>query len=136
MTQARPATASGAAGALLAELAGDRSIATRLMIVVAHPDDETIGIGGQLRRLRDVSLLHVTDGAPRDGEDAGRHGFAALADYAAARRQELAEALAAGDAAAAESCAELAHGGLATPPGSRRPNSACRTRRPFSTSPG
>jgi LmbE family N-acetylglucosaminyl deacetylase len=70
----------------------------RLLIVVAHPDDETIGLGAQLRRLCDAQLLHVTDGAPRDGEDAGAHGFATLADYAETRRRELAAALAAGEA--------------------------------------
>ena len=87
-----------AARALLAELAGHGPILARMLVVVAHPDDETIGLGAQLCRLRDALLLHVTDGAPRDGEDARRHGFAALADYAAARRRELAAALIAGDA--------------------------------------
>src|SRR5205085_11657412 len=43
-------------------------------------------------------LVHVTDGAPRDGRDAAAYGFAALADYAAARRAELAAALAMGRA--------------------------------------
>ena len=37
------------------------------MIVVAHPDDETIGLGAQLGRFDDALLVHVTDGAPRDG---------------------------------------------------------------------
>ena len=44
--------------------------------------------------------MHVTDGAPRDGHDARRHGFADLADYAAARRRELGAALIAGEAGA------------------------------------
>ncbi len=80
-------------------LTAEGPILVRLLIVVAHPDDETIGLGAQLRRLRDALLLHVTDGAPRDGEDARRHGFADPADYAAARRRELAAALIAGEAA-------------------------------------
>ena len=56
------------------------------MIVVAHPDDETIGLGAQLGRFEDALLVHVTDGAPRDGDDARNYGFASVADYAAARR--------------------------------------------------
>lgn len=92
------AAPSGSGQGLLAALAGDRPIQARLLIVVAHPDDETIGIGAQLGRLRDTLLVHVTDGAPRDGEDWRHHGFAAAADYAAARRRELAAALVAGEA--------------------------------------
>ncbi|MDQ4136111.1 MAG: PIG-L family deacetylase [Pseudomonadota bacterium] len=65
----------------------------RTAIVLAHPDDETIGIGGQLGRLQDVTLVHVTDGAPRNGA-AQRHGFATADAYAAARRQELRAAMA------------------------------------------
>lgn len=90
---------SGPGCALLAEVAGDGPIGARLLIVVAHPDDETIGTGAQLWRLRDVLLVHVTDGAPRDGEDARRNGFVVPADYAAARRRELAAALTAGGGA-------------------------------------
>lgn len=68
------------------------------MIVVAHPDDETIGMGAQLCRFRDALLVLVTDGAPQDGRDARAHGFAGIADYAFARRAELDAALAAGQA--------------------------------------
>ncbi len=90
----------GPAPALLDGLTGNGPIMARLLIVVAHPDDETVGLGAQLRRLQDALLVHVTDGAPRDGEDARRHGFARLADYAAARARELGAALSAGEAAA------------------------------------
>ena len=83
---------------LLAQLAGYEPICSRLLIVVAHPDDETITLGGQMWRLRDALLFHVTDGAPRDGEDAHRLGFTELQDYAAARQNELAAALVAGEA--------------------------------------
>lgn len=67
-------------------------IRERVAIVVAHPDDETLGLGALLPRLSDVVLVHVTDGAPRGGEDARRHGFQSPEDYAAARRVELAAA--------------------------------------------
>jgi LmbE family N-acetylglucosaminyl deacetylase len=85
-------------GAILAALAERRRVADRVMIVMAHPDDETLGLGAQLCRFDDALLVHATDGAPRDGEDARNHGFATPADYAAARRRELATALCAGDA--------------------------------------
>jgi N-acetylglucosamine malate deacetylase 2 len=88
-----------AAEAVLANLATGGCATERVMIVVAHPDDETIGIGAQLGRFEDGLLVHVTDGAPRDGEDAHAYGFASVADYAAARQAELAAALRAGGAA-------------------------------------
>jgi LmbE family N-acetylglucosaminyl deacetylase len=84
--------------AILARLAAGGPIADRVMIVVAHPDDETIGLGAQLSRFENALLVHVTDGAPRDGEDARNYGFAGVADYAAARDAELSAALRAGDA--------------------------------------
>jgi LmbE family N-acetylglucosaminyl deacetylase len=65
---------------------------------MAHPDDETIGMGAQLCRFKDARLIYVTDGAPRDGRDAAARGYSTVAAYAAARRVELAAALMAGQA--------------------------------------
>jgi LmbE family N-acetylglucosaminyl deacetylase len=74
----------------LALLAGEDEIATEdVAIVVAHPDDETIGCGAQLSRLRGATLVHITDGAPRNMQDGRAHGFETLDAYAAARRREL-----------------------------------------------
>jgi LmbE family N-acetylglucosaminyl deacetylase len=88
----------GRADAILDILAERDTVDPRVMIVVTHPDDETIGMGAQLCELRDALLLQVTDGAPRDGHDAATHGFAKIADYAFARRVELRAALEAGRA--------------------------------------
>ncbi len=70
-----------------------RAIEEPVALVVAHPDDETIGAGASLHLFRNLLLVHVTDGAPRNLADARAYGFADAASYAAARRAELAAAL-------------------------------------------
>lgn len=60
-------------------------------VVVAHPDDESIGCGGLLQRMAGATLVVATDGAAP--ADAAAYGFAAPADYAAARARELRAAL-------------------------------------------
>jgi N-acetylglucosamine malate deacetylase 2 len=76
-------------------MAVDQAIAHRTVIVVAaHPDDETAGIGALLARLRDPVVVHLTDGAPRQDGDARRAGCESREEYALARRRELLAALA------------------------------------------
>jgi LmbE family N-acetylglucosaminyl deacetylase len=61
---------------------------------VAHPDDEVIGAGAHLPLLADVSIVHVTDGAPRSMQDAHAAGYDRREVYAGARRREAEAALA------------------------------------------
>src|SRR5512147_1543134 len=75
--------------------AGNPSIdAASMLLVVAHPDDEIIGVGGQLARLLGACVLYVTDGAPRAMGDALAAGCATRVAYAAVRRREAERALA------------------------------------------
>jgi LmbE family N-acetylglucosaminyl deacetylase len=71
---------------------------SRLLIVAAHPDDETLGAAGlmcllQLRRDTTIAIAHLTDGAPQNMQDAASAGFPTAGAYARARRRELSAAL-------------------------------------------
>lgn len=65
-----------------------------VVVVVAHPDDETVSLGAALARLAGrCKVLTVTDGAPRDPRFAARAGLATREAYAAVRRAEQRAAL-------------------------------------------
>lgn len=88
-------------GARAAELLGrfcasddDARVAPSVALVLAHADDEVAGAGGRLARLPVATIIHVTDGAPRDMRDATVAGVATREDYARVRRAERAAALA------------------------------------------
>jgi N-acetylglucosamine malate deacetylase 2 len=65
------------------------------LIVAPHPDDETIGAGIWMERHRDMrtTLVHVTDGSPRDLSAARAARLQSRKAYAERRRQELHAAL-------------------------------------------
>ena len=73
---------------------GDLTREMRCSVIVAHPADEVVGAGCLISKLADVTVLHVTDGAPRDMQDAKAAGFDDLSDYAQARREQCLAALA------------------------------------------
>jgi LmbE family N-acetylglucosaminyl deacetylase len=64
------------------------------LLIVAHPDDESIGAGARLAELGEAWVTYVTDGSPRNPEVARRHGFDTRQAYAEQRRREAQAALA------------------------------------------
>ena len=68
-----------------------------MLVVVAHPDDETAGAGGLMAGLvtvDDVHVVYLTDGAPRDGRWWSEHfGGDSRLEYAEARAAEARQAL-------------------------------------------
>jgi LmbE family N-acetylglucosaminyl deacetylase len=92
----REAMADGAdAAAWLEALRRGAPVGARTAAVVAHPHDETVGLGLRLACFLDLTLVHVTDGAPEDMTDAYRAGFDTREAYARARAAELDACLAA-----------------------------------------
>lgn len=73
---------------------GDLTRTMRCSVIVAHPADEVVGAGCLISKLVDVTILHITDGAPSDMHDAEAAGFKERSEYAQARRQECLAALA------------------------------------------
>lgn len=79
---------------LLDWFAGDsRERGPRSIVLVAHPDDETIGAGARLGALDPDAVVVVTDGAPLDPWFTRAAGCADRAAHAALRRRELEAAL-------------------------------------------
>src|SRR5437016_3172079 len=45
-------------------LSAKKKLQLRILVFVAHPDDETIGASSLMSRVADVSVIFLTDGAP------------------------------------------------------------------------
>ena len=63
----------------------------RTMVLVAHPDDESITCGGLLQRMRKPFVVFATDGAPEDEYFWGKHGSRTA--YSVLRQEEARTAL-------------------------------------------
>jgi len=68
-------------------------ISDATLLIAAHPDDETIGAGVLLSRMKNVRIVHVTDGSPANPADARAAGFSTREAYAEARQKETVDAL-------------------------------------------
>ncbi len=64
----------------------------RVLVLVAHADDESVGYGALLQRMREAVVVIATDGAPRDSFFWQRFGSREC--YAAVRRDEARRAMA------------------------------------------
>lgn len=70
----------------------------RILIAVAHADDETLACFSLMRRRSDeVHILHATDSAPHDLRYAQRAGYETREEYKAARYAEFFAVLASSD---------------------------------------
>jgi LmbE family N-acetylglucosaminyl deacetylase len=67
--------------------------ALHVLVLAAHPDDETIGASGVLARSPACSVAYLTDGAPRDSIFWTGGPYSSRSDYAKVRRDEAIRAL-------------------------------------------
>ena len=58
----------------------------RVLVLVAHADDECVGYGALLQKMREAVVVIATDGAPCDEFFWGRYG--SREKYAEVRREE------------------------------------------------
>lgn len=78
---------------VLAQLCAPGVYRGRILLVCAHPDDETIGAGARLTHWPETWVAHVTEGAPAKPHYCFSAGCATALDYARRRRDELRAAL-------------------------------------------
>jgi N-acetylglucosamine malate deacetylase 2 len=75
-------------------LSGKKKLQLRVLVFVAHPDDETIGASSLISRVANVSVLFLTDGAPRDPCFWSPDAKGTREDYAQMRWHEATAAMA------------------------------------------
>ena len=96
--QLRPETLGQRSEIMLEQLVAANATAggapLRLLILVAHPDDEAIGAGALLGHYPHAIVAHLTDGGGVEETTAIARGFLSRSEYAAARRAEVLAALA------------------------------------------
>jgi LmbE family N-acetylglucosaminyl deacetylase len=85
-----PTTGSDLSQRLLA-IPADTTL--RLLVLAAHPDDETIGASALLAKFPRSAVAYLTDGAPRDPRFWTGGPCTSREDYAKTRRKEAAQAL-------------------------------------------
>lgn len=78
---------------LTAANAASKGRPLRLLVIVAHPDDEAIGAGALLGKYPGAVVAHLTDGGGVGEKTAQLRGFQSRAEYSAARRAEVIAAL-------------------------------------------
>ena len=66
---------------------------TTLLVLAAHPDDETIGASALLAKFPCSAVAYLTEGAPRDPRFWTGGPYTSREDYARTRRKEAAQAL-------------------------------------------
>jgi N-acetylglucosamine malate deacetylase 2 len=74
-------------------ICGGKNLDLSSALLVAHPDDETIGASACLGRLRNCTVVFLTDGAPRDPALRSPRATGSRAHYARMRHDEAIAAL-------------------------------------------
>ena len=75
-------------------IGGEKNLDMNSVLLVAHPDDETIGASACISRLRNPTVVFLTDGAPRDPALRSLRATGSRARYARMRHDEANTALA------------------------------------------
>jgi len=78
----------------IALVADPPDVSLRIVVLAAHPDDETIGASALLARFPESTVVYLTDGAPRDGRFWTCGPYSSRQEYAARRHTEATDALA------------------------------------------